>query len=210
MKVACIDFETANRYAGSICAVGLAVIETGQFTQSRYWLVKPHESIGWFDWFNIRVHGIRPHDVSDAPQFDAVYQEILPMIDGAVLAAHNASFDITALRGALDRYGIPYPRLDYLCTYRVAAKVWPELPNHRLDTVAEYLGHRFMHHNALEDAVACGKALLAAMREMRADSERELMDGLGLLLGTLSEEGTTSCRAVPRTRSPRRNKELEL
>lgn len=40
MKMVCIDFETANRFIGSICAVGIAVIEQGQISQTGYWLVK--------------------------------------------------------------------------------------------------------------------------------------------------------------------------
>ena len=48
MKITCIDFETANRFHGSVCAVGVVVIEKGKITQSKNWLVKPHESFAYF------------------------------------------------------------------------------------------------------------------------------------------------------------------
>ena len=69
MKITCIDFETANRFHGSVCAVGVVVIEKGKITQSKSWLVKPHERHSYFEPFNITIHGINPEDVENAPEF---------------------------------------------------------------------------------------------------------------------------------------------
>lgn len=204
MKVACIDFETANNFIGSICAVGVAIVEDGRVADSRYWLVKPHRQCAEFDYFNIQIHGIRPQDVAHAPEFDEVYAELLPLIEGAVLAAHNAPFDMSALRHVLGLYSLPNPTAEYLCTCRVAAKVWADLDNHRLNTVAAHIGHTFRHHDALEDAVACAEVLLAAQREKHAGSTAELMAGIGLKHGTIFPGGYTPCGVVARAKGTRR------
>ncbi len=185
MKIACIDFETANGFQGSVCAVGVVVVQDGALADSFYSLVRPHADCGEFNPFNIRVHGIHPKDVADAPEFDAVYERMQPLLCGALLAAHNASFDMTCLRRVLALYGIAEPQASYLCTCRMAQRAWPALHNHRLNTVAASLGHRFAHHNALEDARACAVALLAAMEQRRAADPLALLRGLGLSAGCL-------------------------
>ena len=64
MYTLAIDFETANRNSGSICAFGWSVLSNGRVTESKQVLINPEEN---FDAGNIRVHGIRPSDVFDAP-----------------------------------------------------------------------------------------------------------------------------------------------
>jgi len=51
---------------------------------------------------------------------------------------------------------------EYLCTLLIARKVWPELTSHRLPIVAKMLNIRLEHHDAAEDAAACGRIALAA------------------------------------------------
>ncbi len=111
MKIVCIDFETANRFIGSICAVGVAVIEQGQISQTGYWLVKPHADCNIFDPFNIMIHGIQPRDVQNALEFNAIYDEIRPLLSDSILVAHNAAFDMSALRHVLDLYILNILRL---------------------------------------------------------------------------------------------------
>lgn len=38
-----------------------------------------------------------------------VYEQIKPLLENVVLVAHNAAFDVSALRYALQLYGIPFP-----------------------------------------------------------------------------------------------------
>ena len=44
----------------------------------------------------------------------------------------------------------------WLDSVRVAKRVWPELPSHRLNIVSKHLGIRLKHHDALCDARAAG------------------------------------------------------
>ncbi len=186
MKFAAIDFETANTGEKSICAAGLAVFENGELAESLYWLIKPPEGYGWFRDDFIEIHGIRHTDVQDQPEFPAIAPEIFSRLAGAdVVVAHNASFDMRMLRGTAGHFGLEIPPFDYLCTYRLAGKIWPQLPDHQLCTVAAHVGHSFNHHHAGEDAEAAGRILLAMMQERKVAGPKELAELAGLRTGAL-------------------------
>ncbi len=194
MRFVAIDFETANSFVGSICAVGLAVIDGDAIEESRFWLVKPHKSCRYFDPFNISIHGIRESDVADAMEFDAVYlKEILPRITGNVVIAHNAAFDMSAMRHALDLYRIEYPDIRYLCTYKASVRTWEDLANHKLDTVSRFLKFDFKHHDALEDALACANILQEVFRKNKTDDLNELLPIIGMRAGRLLAGGYEPC-----------------
>ena len=194
MRFTAIDFETANSFSGSICAVGLAVAEDENIIEKKYWLVKPHDNYGYFDPFNIYIHGITPDMVRNADTWDTLYEtEILPRISGTVIAAHNAAFDMSALRHVLDAYGMEYPESRYICTYKAAKKTWENLENHKLNTVSDHLHFQFQHHNAQEDALACANILIAVQREKNAYTADALSAALGMKIGTLAPGGYTPC-----------------
>jgi len=176
-----LDFETANYSRVSICAAGLAVFEDGQLTESPYWLVRPPKPYGWFREDLIECHGLTHLDVLDAPEFPAIAPEFLARLSRADLViAHNAAFDIEHLRETLDHFGLPKPEFDYVCTCQLARRVWPDLPNHQLGTLAAHIGHDFKHHHAQADAEAAGRALLAMMNQANANSPRELLQAAGV------------------------------
>lgn len=199
MRFTALDFETANSFSGSICAVGLAVVEDDRIIEQKYWLVRPHANHDYFDPFNIWIHGITPDMVKDAAAWDTLYaEEILPRINGTVVAAHNAAFDMSALRHVLDVYGMEYPTTRYICTCKAARRTWEHLENHKLDTVSSHLQFAFKHHNAQEDALACANILLSIQREKSLSSVDELAAALGMKIGTLFPCGYTPCSARKR------------
>jgi DNA polymerase-3 subunit epsilon len=181
MTITSLDFETANYSRVSICAAGLAVFENGMLSEAPHWLVRPPKGHGWFREDFTEIHGLTRLDVQDAPEFSAIAPELLDrLIRSDVVIAHNAQFDLGALQATLDHFGLPCPEFDYLCTCRVARRVWPDLPNHRLDTLAAHIGHEFQHHNAQSDAEAAGRVLLAMMKHLDATTPSELLQKAGI------------------------------
>ncbi len=160
MKFIAIDFETANEQRGSACSVGLAWIQDNEIVRVEERLIRPKDMR--FAGFNISIHGIHPKDVEDAPEFPEVMDEFQDEFRTAVMIAHNASFDMSVWRSTLDKYNRPYPEFTYLCTLWMARKVWDDLPSYRLLDLGNFLGISFKHHNAAEDAAACGRVALAA------------------------------------------------
>lgn len=181
MDFVAIDFETANKYANSACSVGLVKFRGGQIVDEYYSLIKP--PVMSFDGMNIKIHGIKPADVRYSPDFKTIWEsEILSFIEGLPLAAHNASFDMNVLRALFKTYAIEPGSLRYICTVSVARKIFPMLDNHRLSTVADYLGLSLNHHQALDDARACGNILAKAFELAEADSFENLCIKKGMCL----------------------------
>lgn len=182
-----LDFETANEHRGSVCAVGIARVQDGRVVHRESHLVRPPDMR--FNGINISIHGIRPEDVEHAPTFDRLWPTLEPILRDRVVLAHNAGFDISVLRHVLDAYGIRYPRLSYLCTVQIARRVWPRLPDHKLNTVAGHLGLSLRHHDAEDDAVACADIALHASRAVGAPDLEGLLEHLAIRPGTLSRNG---------------------
>ena len=181
MTITSLDFETANYSRVSICAAGMAVFENCRLTETPYWLVRPPKGHGWFWESFIEYHGLTHLDVLGAPEFPVIAPEFLARLNRSDLViAHKASFDIEHLRETLNYFGLTCPAFDYLCTCNLARRVWPELPNHQLNTLVAQIGHDFQHHQARSDAEAAGRVLLAMMKHANANTPRELLQKTGL------------------------------
>ena len=97
-----IDFETANGFRGSPCAVGLTKVRGGRVVEEASWLMRPPADHDHFDYHNVRIHGIRAEDVAGRPRFGELFPEIGAFIGGDILAAHNAAFDLGVIRSGLE------------------------------------------------------------------------------------------------------------
>ncbi len=167
MRFVSLDFETANLSDASICAVGLVVWEEGRMIDSFYQLIHPPVGYGWFREEFIAIHGIRHSDVTKAPSFEMIYPKLLERVRGAcAVVVHNMPFDRRKLLGTLNHFGLPTPDWPWICSLSLSRRAWPSLADHQLHTVSEYIGHRFVHHHACEDAQAAGLVFLAAHREL--------------------------------------------
>ncbi len=181
MNFVAIDFETANRYPNSACSVGLVKVEQGQITEEYYTLIKPPKMI--FDPMNVSIHGIKASDVKEAPAFDQVWQNDLEDFIGTLpLVAHNASFDMNVLRALLTTYALEGGPKKYACTVNAARKTYPELPNHKLSTVAEHLGIPLRHHQALDDAKASALIMIDVFKRHEKNTFEALCVAKGICL----------------------------
>src|SRR5687767_15705610 len=97
-----LDVETANARRGSICALGLVVVENGLITQRHSWLCRPPESIGHFDGFNMSLHGITPEMVAGEPLFRERLDHAGAIIGDRPVIMHNAGCGTWAIRQACD------------------------------------------------------------------------------------------------------------
>ncbi|PWC34767.1 exonuclease [Azospirillum sp. TSO35-2] len=193
-----IDFETANETRTSACSIGVAWIENGRVTATEEHLIRPRELR--FNSFNSAIHGIRAGDVADAPEFPEVWGRLRERMEGRLILAHNAAFDISVLRHTLTDYGLDWPDCAYLCTVVLARRAWPTLTAHKLNHLAEFLGIALDHHHAGSDAEACGRIALAAARELGLFGLAEVA-GTGISFGRIAPGGYTPCKggkAAPR------------
>jgi DNA polymerase-3 subunit epsilon len=151
-----IDFETAVYNPNSAVSVGLVKYRDYQPVDTYYSLIRPPSLYIRPDFTDI--HGLTVDDVKDAPAFESLWDSaILPFIGGLPLAAHNASFDMGVLNAVLLHYGLEPPKISYFCTCHLARRTWPELKSHALTKLARHFDIVYKAHNALDDAMTCGR-----------------------------------------------------
>jgi DNA polymerase-3 subunit epsilon len=159
-----VDVETANQARHSICQIGIAFFAGGKMVDGWESLVNPQEE---FLAFNTGIHGIGPKTVRNAPCWSEVCSRIRSMLSGAAVASHT-DFDRSALSNACARARIPAVAYrKWIDTCWLARCAWPDLPNHKLPTLARNFGIAYRAHDALEDARVAGEVLALALEERR-------------------------------------------
>lgn len=105
------------------------------------------------------VHGISDADLVGAPPFGQVAAPLLSLAEGAVIVAHNASFDLSFLDaelGRLGRLGLARPAARSADTVALARRAFPGRRSYRLGAIAAELGiGAGSAHRALDDARTC-------------------------------------------------------
>jgi len=153
-----LDFETADHGPDSACAVGLVRVEGRKIVAKEHRLIRPPRR----DFVFTYIHGLAWEDVAGEPDFGEVWRDVKGLLDGAeFLAAHNARFDQGVLRACCGRSRVAMPRQRFCCTVALARQTWGIYPT-KLPNVCRELGIRLNHHEALSDAEACAKIVLAA------------------------------------------------
>jgi DNA polymerase-3 subunit epsilon len=151
-----LDLETTGGSPANdrITEVGAVKIRGGEVIGTFQTLVNPGMPIPPLI---SALTGITDPMVAGEEPIEVVLPCLLEFLGGAVLVAHNASFDRRFVQANLERHG--YQRLTnrVVCTARLARKLLPrdEVPNVRLATLAAYLGATVVPcHRALTDARA--------------------------------------------------------
>ena len=152
------DVETPNSANNRMSAIGITVVEAGAIVEQLATLVNPEAH---FDWFNIQLTGITPELAAKAPTFLELWPIIQPIMCSGLLIAHNAPFDMSVLSKCLRAYGIQWQAsTEYACTCQMGRRCYPQLPNHRLNTLCTYLDIDLDHHQAGSDSRACAELLI--------------------------------------------------
>src|ERR1017187_7242738 len=188
MDFIAFDFETANTNRSSICSIGFAFVENGTLTGSDHILVKPTPD--YYDYFNTCLHGIDDRMTKNEKPFKELWNELFWYFDGQIVVAHNASFDCSVLRSALDISDLDYPNTAYHCTFRLAQESLP-LSRHTLDVVSKHFKIKLNHHNAESDAIASALIALRLCEKYKSNSLEELSTSLGFKTGKILSETKT-------------------
>jgi DNA polymerase III subunit epsilon len=160
-RFAAIDFETASYSRNSACAVGIVVVSDGMITAREQYFIRPPSPEFVFTY----IHGLTWADVKDAPQFRKLWPQLSGCLKGVdFLAAHNASFDRSVLSACCEAGGLTMPSLPFVCTMNLARSKWCIYPT-KLPDVCRKLKISLQHHQALSDAEACARIVIAAERE---------------------------------------------
>jgi DNA polymerase-3 subunit epsilon len=173
---AAIDFETADYGRDSACAVAVVRVEANRIVHRVHHLIRPPRRDFVFSY----LHGISWNDVVDAPSFRELWPHLRSELDGVeFLAAHNARFDRSVLETCCERARVKAPSHPFECTVRLARATWGIYPT-KLPDVCRHLSIPLDHHQAVSDAEACARIVIAAAKA-----------------GVLSSSTSRSTAAVP-------------
>ncbi|MEO7374059.1 MAG: 3'-5' exonuclease, partial [Terrimesophilobacter sp.] len=158
---AVIDFETTGLFPGGHDrVVEVAVVHAdphGTITGRWETLVNPGRDLG-----PQSIHQIRAADVLDAPTFDQIADQLVELLRGRVVVAHNASFDLRFLMTELDHANCwPGATLTSLCTMQLAREFLPGAGRSLADCCAAYDIELAGAHRASVDAFATARLLEA-------------------------------------------------
>jgi DNA polymerase-3 subunit epsilon len=172
-----VDLETTGWLAdaASITEIGAVRLRAGRGVAEFSELVNPG---GPIPPDITALTGITDAMVATAPPIEAVLPRFLDFAAGAVLAAHNAPFDIGFLIAACERSGRPWPPRAVIDTAMLARLVLgPEVvPDHKLATLSGHFGTRTGPcHRALADAKATAGVLGSLFRLLAGPAPRSLV-----------------------------------
>ena len=167
-EIVCFDIETTGLKVTreAITEIGAVVLKNGKITETFQTFVNPGrrltpEIIG--------LTGITDAMLADAPSLKEALTAFLQFVNGRVLAAHNAEFDISFIRAGCRRVGLEFEPT-YIDSLILAQNLLPELHKYKLDIVAEHLDlPAFNHHRASDDAGMVGYMLVPFFEKMRRE-----------------------------------------
>lgn len=113
------------------------------------------------------LHGIDEEQVRNAPFAKQVLESFFEWAGECPMVAHNAKFDAHVLGFECARAGLAPPRNAIFDSLALARQAWPQAPDHRLDTLVEYLDLETDDlHRALSDATACWQVCAAGFAQL--------------------------------------------
>lgn len=164
-----LDFETSGispDYGDRAIEIGAVKVREGQIVDRFQSLMNPGVRISAF----IESYtGITNKMVQDAPAVTEVMQEFAGFIGNTPLVAHNASFDRRFLNAEFDRIG-QQRKENFGCSMLVSRRIYPDAPNHKLETLVRYknLHTDGTFHRALADAEMTAHLWVAMADDLRS------------------------------------------
>ena len=108
----------------------------------------------------VHIHGLTRERLAGSPRFEQIAPDLLEMLDGRILVAHNAAFDHRFLAAEVERAGLKLPVERRLCTLALSRRLGLAVPDHKLGTLAGYWGvPQQRAHDALDDVEVLARIL---------------------------------------------------
>lgn len=197
-SVVVIDFETTGlspQYGDRTIEVGAVLVSNNQIADRFQSLMNPKMKISGF----IEEYtGITNRMLANAPDINDVMKRLKSFIANHHLVAHNASFDSKFLDAEFGR--INHRRTnEFACSMLISRRVYPDAPNHKLETLVRYrrLKTDGIHHRASADAEMTAHLWMKMIEDIKARYCRhEVPFGLMQQLGKTSKKKVRQFLAV--------------
>jgi len=164
-----IDFETTGLspgYGDRTIEVGAVLVSENRIVDRFQSLMNPEMRVsGFIEGFT----GITNTMLAGAPAIADVMVRLKAFIGQHPLVAHNAGFDSRFLDAEFRR--IDHCRTnEFACSMLASRRLYPEAPNHRLETLVQYKGLQTdgVHHRALADAEMTAHLWLGMIQDIKS------------------------------------------
>ena len=177
VPLAALDVETTglNTSQDEIVSIGVVPMTLAriQASASRYWVVHPKTELRPE---SITIHAITHSQIEEAPDLEAILDELLPMLAGRIIVVHCRDIERSFLNAALMSRigeGIEFPVIDTMeleaRLHRKPPTLFARLLGRRTRPVSirlapsrtRYRLPRYRAHHALTDALASAELLQA-------------------------------------------------
>lgn len=192
-----LDFETFTPERSSACAIGLVKVIDGRIVQKFYSLINPIPDERQTD--NSAVNGITREMVNAAPTFLEIWPTIKKIIGSDILVSHNAEFDRDVWNRQMEIYCcVSDPsKFRFFCTFQMTGlSLEDACAKHNIDMGT--------HHDALDDALACARIMLAENGHLQT---RTFTGGLSAVMKQMSAKKYDHSTLDPLEDSQIENKE---
>jgi DNA polymerase-3 subunit alpha (Gram-positive type) len=145
-----LDLETTgfSPVTEKITEIGIMKLQGGKVIDEFSSFVNPQKPIPSRV---VEITNITDDMVCDAETIDKVFPKMLDFIEGSVLVAHNAEFDIGFLKHNAKELGHAFD-FTYLDTLSLAHELFPDYKTYKLGRIAKNLGIKVeVAHRALDD-----------------------------------------------------------
>ncbi len=113
----------------------------------------------------IALTGITDSDLVGAPTIDKAIADFYKFIDGALLVGHNVAFDYRFVHYYGEQNGYKFDKKQYDTMHLSQELLRGEVPNYKLNSIADYYGFTFNHHRAFDDACVTAKIFIELMKK---------------------------------------------
>lgn len=195
-RYAILDFETnglSPERGGRVLEAAVVLVQGGAISGSWHSLMNPGVPVPPFV---ITLTGISASMVRAAPPSAAVLNEMLAFIGDATLVAHNASTDRQLWCHELALAGLQGPE-DFICTLRLARRLYPWATDHRLGALAalHQIPVQGQHQRAHSEALLTAQLFLRMNADLAGLYPGE--SGGESFLARYQKTGRAKAKAVP-------------
>jgi DNA polymerase III subunit epsilon len=163
---AVIDVETSGFRPSQARIISIAVLgldAAGRVEQSVVSLLNPGVDPG-----PTHVHGLTTAMLEDQPQFGDIVGDVVKVLRGRTLVAHNVAFDYSFLAAEAELAETALPVDSVMCTVELARRLDLGTDNLRLETLAAHWGvTQERPHDAFDDAMVLTGVLASALDRAR-------------------------------------------
>ena len=122
-------------------------------------LIKPKVRIPYYI---TNITGITNDMVEEAPEVEEVMPELIDFVGDLPIVAHNANFDYKFIQNYSNN---SFTKNKVIDTVPIGRRLYPELPNHKLGTIAKHIGiTEDGFHRAEFDCECCAKIYMEYLK----------------------------------------------